>query len=356
MNETTTLYYREGSSDKVYHAAILPKDRGFIVHFAYGRRGATLQTGTKTQAPVDHAKAKDIFDKLVREKMAKGYTPGANGTPYAQTSKEERVSGISCQLLNPVGEEMLEKLILHPDYWMQEKYDGKRILVRKSQSTVEGINRKGLIVGLPETVLKSAQALPGTFILDGEAVGDLLHVFDLLEHNGEDLRLQPYRKRYIALLNLVASGQAPHLRWANTTCTPVDKRAFLKELREQNKEGAVFKDCNAPYTPGRPASGGPQLKHKFYATASFIVSQVNGKRSVGLELWKGVEAGNVTIPGKIPMPEKGEIVEVRYLYAFRESGRIFQPVYLGVREDVEPKECTTSQLKYRNPTSEDEEN
>ena len=79
--ETITLYYREGSSDKVYQASLEPRDSGYVVHFAYGRRGATLSTGTKTQVPVDYATAKDIYDKLVREKTAKGYTSGEDGTP-----------------------------------------------------------------------------------------------------------------------------------------------------------------------------------------------------------------------------------------------------------------------------------
>lgn len=79
--ETITLYFRQGSSDKVYQASLLPKDGGFVVNFAYGRRGATLATGTKTQAPVNHDEAKRIYDKLIAEKTAKGYTPGADGTP-----------------------------------------------------------------------------------------------------------------------------------------------------------------------------------------------------------------------------------------------------------------------------------
>ena len=79
--ENTTLYFKQGSSDKVYQAAIEPKDGGYIVTFAYGRRGATLTTGTKTQSPVNYDEAKIICDKLIREKTAKGYTPGEDGTP-----------------------------------------------------------------------------------------------------------------------------------------------------------------------------------------------------------------------------------------------------------------------------------
>lgn len=53
-----------------------------MVEFAYGRRGTTLSQGTKTNVPVPYQQAKRIYDKLVAEKIAKGYTPGEDGTPY----------------------------------------------------------------------------------------------------------------------------------------------------------------------------------------------------------------------------------------------------------------------------------
>jgi bifunctional non-homologous end joining protein LigD len=40
------LGYREGSSDKVYRAAVEAQGSGFVVNFAYGRRGASLAAGT----------------------------------------------------------------------------------------------------------------------------------------------------------------------------------------------------------------------------------------------------------------------------------------------------------------------
>ena len=77
-----SLYFREGSSDKVYHAQIAPDGNDlYSVNFQYGRRGSTLQTGTKTAAPVALAQARKIFDKLVAEKRAKGYTEGESGVP-----------------------------------------------------------------------------------------------------------------------------------------------------------------------------------------------------------------------------------------------------------------------------------
>jgi bifunctional non-homologous end joining protein LigD len=60
-----------------------------------------------------------------------------------------------------------------------------------------------------------------------------------------------------------------------------------------------------------------------------------------------VSAGNVTIPPNHEVPSKGEVVECQYLYAFRESGSIYQPVYLGTRSDIPAAECSTDQLKYK---------
>ena len=115
---------------------------------------------------------------------------------------------------------------------------------------------------------------------------------------------------------------------------------LLALLRQKNKEGIVFKKVNAPYVVGRPNSGGAQLKHKFYATCSALVANINVQRSVEIQLFNEVgliTAGNVTIPPNHAVPHVGQVIEVRYLYAFKESGRVYQPVYLGVRSDVSPR-------------------
>jgi bifunctional non-homologous end joining protein LigD len=77
---------------------------------------------------------------------------------------------------------------------------------------------------------------------------------------------------------------------------------------------------------------------------------VNQRRSVSLLLLDGdeeVAAGNVTIPPSVEMPGIGTIVEVRYLYAFKESRSVYQPVFLGVRDDLEPIDCMVDQLKFK---------
>jgi len=348
--EQITLYYREGGSDKVYQASIDPKDGGYVVTFAYGRRGATLATGTKTQTPESYDAAKRIYDKLVAEKTAKGYTPGADGTPYQHTDKAHTATGIHCQLLNPVEEDQVASLLADPAYWMQEKHDGRRLLIRKQGETVTGINRLGLVIALPVPLLSDAAQCPIDFILDGEAVGDTFQAFDALRIGADKIGDLGYGERYLRLLNLLASFPHRSIQLVETAFSCGQKTEALERLKTGGAEGVVFKRTDAPYFPGRPASGGPQLKHKFVETASFIVGKVNAKRSVLLLLFTGdkiAPAGNVTIPANHDVPQTGQVVECRYLYAYRESGCIYQPVYLGGRQDIRAEECTTAQLKYR---------
>jgi bifunctional non-homologous end joining protein LigD len=138
--ERLSLYYREGSSDKVYQVAIEPADHQFVVNFAYGRRGSTLTAGTKTSSPVDYAAAKKIYTRLVGEKKAKGYVEGENGTPYQHTDK--RASGILPQLLNAIEEAEVELLLCDDHYCAQEKFDGRHMLNRKQGEHIEGINKR----------------------------------------------------------------------------------------------------------------------------------------------------------------------------------------------------------------------
>jgi bifunctional non-homologous end joining protein LigD len=349
--EAITLYCHEGSSDKVGSRAIEPAGDGlFAVTFAYGRRGTTLNIGTKTSHPVTYDEARRIYDKLVREKVAKGYTPGVNGTPYTGGNSDRTPSGYLPQLLNPVDEAELPDLLRDDIHVAQEKFDGRRLLLRKEGATIDGINRRGLVVGLPQPLIQAFTQMPGDCVLDGESVGERFHAFDILNLDGQDIRSWIYRDRLTALINLVASVQQRAIRFTETAYTVNQKFRLHATLRSKDREGIVFKRLHAPYSPGRPNSGGAQLKHKFYATLSAVVTAINTRRSVEIRLF-GPEgwqpAGNVTIPPNRSIPSVGQVVEVRYLYGFRQSGVLYQPVYLGPRSDVAQTDCVVSQLKYQ---------
>jgi predicted DNA-binding WGR domain protein len=69
----TRLHFREGNSDKIYEVDLCETNGLFLVNFRYGKRGADLKEGTKTNGAVAQAEAEKIFQKLVDEKTRKGY-------------------------------------------------------------------------------------------------------------------------------------------------------------------------------------------------------------------------------------------------------------------------------------------
>src|SRR5207249_61095 len=120
-------------------------------------------------SPVPYDEARKTYDKLIAEKTAKGYTPGADGTPYQQTAKAQQATGILPQLLNPITEIEVVGFINSPAFCMQEKFDGRRLMIRKEGAAIDGINRNGLMVGLPSPVVAEVHDIPGDVIIDGEA-------------------------------------------------------------------------------------------------------------------------------------------------------------------------------------------
>jgi len=349
--QSVTLYFKSGASDKIYTARIdHATDGGFLVNYEYGRRGAALSTGTKTKTPVDHPTALRLFEKLVAEKQSKGYSPGADGTPYLHSDNADKVSGLLPQLLNVIDTHQARQLVDDPRWAMQEKLDGRRLMIRKAGDSVEGINKLGLIVSIAAPIADAVHALPGDMVLDGEAIDDHFHAFDLLSLDGADLRGKACADRYRTLTALIDNADtSPHLRYVDCWTSAADKSEQLAALKAANAEGAVFKHWDAPYTQGRPNSGGTQLKLKFVATVSAVVTKVNQQRSVGVSLlndghWQPV--GNVTVPANQQTPQLGDVVEIQYLYA-HDGGALTQPVLLGFRTDVEPTECVTTQLRYK---------
>jgi len=233
-SEHITLYFKQGNSDKVYQAALEEVEQNrCVVNFAYGRRGATLKTATKTQTPVEYASAKKLYDKLVKSKTAEGYVPGAAGPQYVHTDADMRDTGVQCQLLNFIEEAEAERLIKDDAWWAQKKYDGKRMLLRKADAVI-AINRNGLSVGAPDTIITCAGNVDQTYLVDGEAVGETLFVFDLLELDQTDLRSAPYDQRLSQLERLGFSGA---IVIAETAKTRHAKQQFYDRLRARGRGG-----------------------------------------------------------------------------------------------------------------------
>ena len=338
--ESSFLFYKSGGSDKVYQAHLRQKDAGWVVDYGNGPRGGTLRTGTKTSSPLDFLVAKKIYDKLVKEKTAGGYTPDQSGVLYTASDFAGRTSGELPQLPTAITEAIAETLLDDPEWGLQEKADGENRYVIVEGGTLRGTNRRGLFVDVPQHW--SAPMSVGRTVLAGEHVGDRFHAFDLLECMGESYRTRPYIERFIQLEKI-----AKEIEWISPITLEVTsegKRRRAAEIQAANGEGFVLKRLDAPFTPGRSIAS---LKFKFNESATCLVLRVNAQRSIAVglrdEAGDWVDLGNVTIPANANMPTEGELVEVRYLYRF-DGGKFEQPVFLGPRTDIGKEDALLSQI------------
>ena len=78
------------------------------------------------------------------------------------------------------------------------------------------------------------------------------------------------------------------------------------------------------------------------------------KRSVTVGVWNPdsgqpaalTQVGAVTIATNQDIPAVGDLIDVKYLYAF-EGGCLFQPTFKGVRTDLEPTAANVTQLVFK---------
>ena len=225
--EKISLFYCEGNSDKEYHAEIMEVAGSNVVNFRYGRRGGTLTSGTKTALPVDFAQAKHIYDKLVKEKTAKGYTPDQSGASYQGTEQAGNQSDFLPQLLNAITEPEAMNLITDNNWAAQEKMDGERRAAHAENGIVIGMNRKGLIVPLPQAIadeLRTISSQSEAIRVDGELVGEILYVFDLHVCQGKTIHVMPWLKR-MRLAQIVLAS-CDHIRIVSLAVTTADKRSL----------------------------------------------------------------------------------------------------------------------------------
>jgi len=75
-------------------------------------------------------------------------------------------------------------------------------MVRKQGNEITGINRRGLVVAIPEPIRHAIEEIPFDLLIDGEVVAPL-HAFDLLEVKGNDLRHRRYIDRHAGQLMII---------------------------------------------------------------------------------------------------------------------------------------------------------
>lgn len=363
--KSVELFFQEGSSDKVYNAQIVKDGALYTVKCQWGRRGSTLQEGSKA-VKVALAVAEKKFASLVREKTNKGYQeittdvqPAAVAPPEGQGSgskvggKRAKV-GHAAQLLNPIEEDELHAFMADEQMVAQQKLDGQRVLVHIGEELIV-TNRDGQrTTKVDHRMFAGLDYLPHGTVVDGELLGDAYWMFDVLQLAEEDVRERGYLSRWELLeheLEPALTGACKVLPLA------IGKKAKTKlhdNLRKASAEGIVFKHRDAPYTAGRPSSGGTQRKHKFVKSADVVVLENAGNAYLmavydGKQLFEvgKVFAGTTNASRKVLDAALGRgerpVCEVRYLYA-TDDHQLYQPVFVRQREDKAAKECLRAQL------------
>lgn len=328
VKDKMTLECHEGGSNKQYTIWLEAKAGGWSVEFQFGPIGGFVQGGTKTKTPVALDEARKIYDRIVKEKRAKGYVEGADAPAFSQT-EGAKDTGLRPMLLTDASGTDPEPYLKDPSWGAQRKMNGKRIMIRTTAAGVVGANRRGLECPIPDII--RTELAYGDADLDGELIGDVYHAFDLLQMGEADLRGEPYRERHAEL-----DAWRPtlvHFKVVPLVTGEKAKRALYAKLQADRQEGIVFKRLDgAGYLPGRIENLGKAVavKIKFYTEGSFLVLDWNrGTSSVqvaALDGKKHVAVGNVTVAAKYAdQIAKGDIVKVRYLYATAAS-QLYQPV------------------------------
>jgi len=382
--EKITLYFKQGSSDKVYQAQLICEQDNYNFELrwkvlaAYGRRGSSMRHIDKTPSNMEYASAKKVFDQLVQSKLRKGYVIGPGGTsfnfkPIQHAAQVQTGTGWLPQLLNQVTYEEACGVFRanEGNIWLQTKWDGERrgvLTTVTGQTTMHhkiiGANRKGFEVPLSDPIRlavdKLCTATSSLLTFDSEDMGDYLTIFDIMKFGRQDLIDHTFTNRVPYLQELfeaLSEIESPFLS-IDMPYRPksfIEFGNFIEDAKDRNEEGVVIRVGSTKYLPGKPNSGGGLYKLKFKESATCRVEFKHpSKSSVGLELkddttneW--VSVGNTTIYPNQLFPDEGDIVEVEYLYAYP-GGSLYQPVFKGPRTDVGVEAAVISQLKYKKGT------
>ena len=85
------------------------------------------------------------------------------------------------------------------------------------------------------------------------------------------------------------------------------------------------------------------------ATIAAVVAGINGQRSAELRLLSSqgwISIGRVNVPPNHPVPVVGAVVAIKHRFTTPEPKVLYQPRYLGQRQNIELHECIMAQLTH----------
>ena len=426
--EKMSLYCGAGTSDKVYYISLCRVDGGFINIIYFGRRiddiadedksRSSLSYTTRPALPTSFEKAKKDFDDKTDEKLKKKrykfygtghvintqssmYSPTGAATPDGRPAEQQGAliqlpaappvtlagTGYIPQLLNPTTRGGCEEFFKDPNYWGSPKADGERFLLGHRGGTVAASNRSGdgtsvaahLEAALAEIVEATAQTAGLCF--DGERIGQVLYVFDLLEFDGQPLSPPDGGGEYVKLPYFARVGHMgrieaqyrrwreskgregkPYIRFLPIARTEEGKRKLFREVEANSGEGIVFTHIQSLNLPGKPNSGGQRHKFKFTKELDCVVRTTERRSFECFVYHEGqIVSLGICAPGVteslyhelLASEGRGDVrvATVRYLYGtghVSEGGQMYQSTFLRFRRDKKPEECTGDQLEVTN--------
>jgi ATP-dependent DNA ligase len=157
-----------------------------------------------------------------------------------------------------------------PDWVHEIKHDGYRLMVRRDGERVRCFTRNGhdWTDRFPAIVDAALHTQTSSFMLDGEAVvvsddgrpdfhalrtgrtghAVVLYAFDVIEHDGDDLRKLPLIERKRRLFKLIGKSQRRAIRFVEYLIG--DGPTIFHHVCRMGLEGIVSKRVDAPYRSG----------------------------------------------------------------------------------------------------------
>jgi DNA ligase-1 len=269
----------------------VPNDQHFVVNkLLTGGFRVGVSTGLISRAI---AEAFDLDIELVVQRLMGGFEPTADNFQQLilpANDDEQRSKGTPYPffLASPIDLHRLQDS--KPDDWLVEwKWDGIRgQLIHRGHGTFLWSRGEELVNDSFPELISIGEALPDGTVLDGEVicwkeedsiplgfdqlqrrlgrkqVGNILKrecpvrfiAYDLLEHNGQDIRQEPISQRQQKLLEVIRTLKHPeHWRlqqsqhWPLKTWDELDRQR--QEARKKHAEGVMLKQRTSPYLAGR---------------------------------------------------------------------------------------------------------
>ena len=271
-------------------------------------------------------------------------------------------------------------------YIFEPKLDGYRALCEKKEGTLRFLSRNNRDITLEFPELSFGDRIKADCTLDGEIViydekgnpsfalmqqrKHLRHpptyvAFDILELGGRDLRRLPLSERKQLLAETIDEG-------GNLQLMPSTENgeALWNVVKARGLEGVMAKKKESVYVTGRSRAW---LKIKLEKTADCVIvgyaTKTREIASLALGLYGGatltyigqvgtgfreslldklskelVRARNdVALPTNLRPVVPDKVCEVKYL-EYTKDGRLRAPVFLRIRDDKSPRECTMDQV------------